>query len=92
MDELNRNNNKDFVLKRVAKRSFYCALIGLLIGIAWNPPFKGITTTSNDVQGLTYFSCLMTAGIGTVLGAFAGLVGKHHDQQHKETETSTSSS
>ena len=92
MEELNQNNNDDIVLKRVAKRSFYCALIGLLIGIAWNPPFKGITTKSNDVQGLAYFSWLMAAGIGMVLGAFAGLIGKHQDQRHKETETSTPSS
>ena len=84
MDEL-KNNNDDLVLKRVARRSALGALIGLFIGIAWNPPYNGITTTPNDVQGLVYFSWLMIAGIGMILGFFAGLFGKQRNQKQQKT-------
>ena len=92
MEELNRNNNDDFVLKRVARRSAFGALIGVVIGLMWNPPFKGITTTSNDVQGLTYFSWLMAAGVGMIFGAFAGLLGMQQHQEQNRTERTTTTS
>ena len=64
----------DIVLRRVAKRTVYGALLGTIAGMIFQPPFKGMTTASSDVQGLTYVSWLMTALIGMVFGFIAGLI------------------
>lgn len=90
MDE--QKNNDDLVLGRIAKRSAVGALLGLLIGMAWHPPFKGIRTTSNDVQGLTYFSWFMVAGVGMIFGAFAGLVGKNQNTELNRNKQTTTDS
>jgi len=72
------NTEESIVLRRVAKRLCYGAVIGWLAGMAITPPFKGITTTSSDVQGLVYFSWLMSSGVGMVIGAIAGLIGRRN--------------
>ena len=82
-------NEESIVLKRVARRMAYGTIVGWLIGMFIQPPFKGMTGTSSDVQGLIYFSWLMAAGGGMIMGAFAGLIGK---QQQKKTEKSAKGS
>jgi uncharacterized membrane protein YfcA len=49
-----------------------------------NPPFAGIKNTSSDVQGLVYWSWLVASGIGMVLGAFAGLIGKKSSEETED--------
>jgi hypothetical protein len=78
------SKNDALVLRRVARRSVLGAFIGLVIGMIWNPPFKGITTTPNDVQGLIFFSWFMLSGVGMILGVFAGLFGRNMKQEPKE--------
>jgi len=47
---------------------------GLLVGMLVNPPFSGMTATSSDVQGLTYFTWFGLGVVGGVLGTLAALV------------------
>ena len=81
---------ENIILRRVAKRLFFGAVIGWLAGMVISPPFKGITTTSSDVQGLVYFSWLMSSGVGMVLGAFAGLIGRRNSTGVQKTAKGSS--
>ena len=87
-------NKEDFeesiILSRFAKRLCYGAVIGWLAGMFISPPFKGITTTSSDVQGLVYFSWLMSSGVGMVLGAFAGLISRRNSTGAQKTAKGSS--
>jgi len=60
-------------------------VFGFLIGMLVNPPFSGITETSSDVQGLTYFTWFGLGVIGGVLGTLAGLVNyqRLRGEKHK---------
>jgi len=49
-------------------------VLGLLAGMLINPPSSGMTTTSSDVQGLTYFTWFGVAVIGAVVGTTVGVV------------------
>ena len=49
-------------------------VLGFLVGVLVNPPFPGMTATSSDVQGLTYFTWFGLGIIGGILGTLAGLV------------------
>jgi membrane associated rhomboid family serine protease len=49
-------------------------VVGFLVGLLINPPFSGMTTTSSDVQGLTYFSWFGVGIIGAVVGAVMGVI------------------
>ena len=78
---------KDIVLKRVAKRTAFGTLVGAIVGLILQPPFKGITTSSSDVQGLTYVSWSITALAGMILGAVAGLIDTKKWKSKGETNT-----
>jgi len=49
-------------------------VLGLLLGLLVNPPFSGMTATSSDVQGLTYFTWFGLGIIGGVIGTIIGVV------------------
>jgi hypothetical protein len=49
-------------------------VLGFLAGMLINPPFPGMTATSSDVQGLTYFTWFGLGVVGGILGTLAGLV------------------
>jgi hypothetical protein len=61
-------------------------VLGFLAGMLVNPPFSGMTATSSDVQGLTYFTWFAFGIAGGVFGTLAGLVDfrKLHPGKHKE--------
>ena len=87
-------NTEDYeesiILRRVAKRLCFGGVIGWITGMFINPPFKGITTTSSDVQGLVYFSWLMSSGVGMVLGAFAELISRRNSTGAQKTAKGSS--
>ena len=45
---------------------------GFLVGMLVNPPFSGMTSSSADVQGLTYFTWV---GFGVMWGVVGSLAG-----------------
>jgi H+/Cl- antiporter ClcA len=47
-------------------------VFGFLVGMLVNPPFSGMTATSSDVQGLTYFTWF---GLGVLAGLIGTIVG-----------------
>ena len=49
-------------------------VLGFLVGMLVNPPFSGITETSSDVQGLTYFTWFGLGVIGGVIGTIVGVI------------------
>jgi H+/Cl- antiporter ClcA len=49
-------------------------VLGFLVGMLVNPPFSGMTATSSDVQGLTYFTWLWLGVIGGVFGTIIGVI------------------
>jgi len=49
-------------------------VFGFLVGTLINPPFSGMTETSSDVQGLTYFTWFGFGVAGGFLGTLAGLL------------------
>ena len=61
-------------------------VFGFLAGMLVNPPFSGMTQTSSDVQGLTYFTWFGLGVSGGVLGTLAGVVDfrKLRGEKHKE--------
>jgi len=77
----------DLVLKRVAKRTAFGTLFGAIAGMILQPPFKGITTTSSDVQGLTYVSWPVTALIGMIFGLISGLINTKNFRKRQEDKT-----
>jgi drug/metabolite transporter (DMT)-like permease len=60
-------------------------VFGFLVGMLINPPFSGMTETSSDVQGLTYFTWFGLGVLGGVLGILAWLVNyrKLRGEKHK---------
>ena len=74
-------NETVIVQRRIAKRTSYGALLGAIAGMVLQPPFKGITTTSADVQGLTYVSWFMASLGGMIVGFFAGLIGRSKSRE-----------
>jgi H+/Cl- antiporter ClcA len=49
-------------------------VLGFLVGMLINPPFSGMTATSSDVQGLTYFAWFGLGVIGGVIGTIVGVI------------------
>jgi len=47
---------------------------GFFIGMLVNPPFSGMTATSSDVQGLTYFTWFGLGIIGAVIGTILSVI------------------
>jgi len=64
----------DKIVTRMMVRGAVGFVFGFLIGMLVNPPFSGMTETSSDVQGLTYFTWFGLGVAGGVLGTLAGLV------------------
>lgn len=50
------------------------ALLGLLAGLIYQPPFVGMTVTSPDVQGLTYAVWWIAGVMGGVVGLLLGVL------------------
>ena len=49
-------------------------VLGFLVGMLVNPPFSGMTSTSSDVQGLTYFTWFGLGVLGGVIGTIVGVI------------------
>ena len=49
-------------------------VFGFLVGMLVNPPFSGMTATSSDVQGLTYFTWFGLGVLGGVIGTIVGVI------------------
>ncbi len=49
-------------------------IFGFLVGMLVNPPFSGMTGTSSDVQGLSYFTWFGLGVIGGVVGTIVGVI------------------
>jgi hypothetical protein len=49
-------------------------VLGFLVGMLVDPPFSGMTATSSDVQGLTYFTWFGLGVAGGVMGTIAGVI------------------
>ncbi len=49
-------------------------VLGFLVGMLVNPPFPGMTATSSDVRGLSYFTWVGLAIIGSIIGTIAGVI------------------
>ena len=49
-------------------------VLGFLVGMLVNPPFSGMTATSSDVQGLTYFTWFGLGVLGGVIGTIVGVI------------------
>jgi hypothetical protein len=63
-------------------------VLGFLVGMLVNPPFSGMTATSSDVQGLTYFTWFGLGLLPGILGAIIGVIdfGKLRGERNKGTE------
>ena len=59
-------------------------VLGFFIGMLINPPFSGMTATSSDVQGLTYFSWFGFAVMGGIIGTIAGVIDFRKFRSKKE--------
>jgi hypothetical protein len=62
------------IFTRILIRGAVGFVFGFLAGMMINPPFSGMTKTSSDVQGLTYFTWFGFGVAGGVLGTLLGLV------------------
>jgi hypothetical protein len=73
------------IFTRMLSRGAVGFILGFLVGMLVNPPFAGMTKTSSDVQGLTYFTWFGLGVAGGVLGTLAGLVDfrKLRVEKHK---------
>ncbi len=60
-------------------------VLGCLVGMLVNPPFSGMTATSSDVQGLTYFTWFGLGVMGGVIGSIVGMIDfrKLRAEKHK---------
>jgi hypothetical protein len=72
------------VFTRMLIRGAVGFVFGFLVGMLVNPPFSGMTDTSSDVQGLTYFTWFALGVAGGVLGALAGLVDFRKPRAEKD--------
>ena len=60
-------------------------VLGFLIGMLVNPPFPGMTATSSDVQGLTYFTWFGLGILGGVIGTIVGVIDFRKLRTEKES-------
>jgi len=50
------------------------AVLGLLVGMVYEPPYAGMSAASADVQGLVYAAWLMTSVLGGIIGLLLGVL------------------
>ncbi len=65
-------------------------VFGFFIGMLVNPPFPGMSATSSDVQGLTYFTWFGLGVLGGVIGTIVGVIDfrKLRTEKNQEREDS----
>ncbi len=59
-------------------------VLGFLVGMLVSPPFSGMTATSSDVQGLSYFTWFGLGVLGGVIGTVVGVIDFRKLQAEKK--------
>jgi len=80
------NTESGKVFTRMLIRGAVGFVLGFLVGMLVNPPFSGMTATSSDVQGLTYFTWFGLGVLGGVIGTIVGVIDFRKLRGEKNTE------